>query len=350
MATDAGSPLQRYLKELEARAKERTPRYRRSDVLTTVNQSPTARREGIWLTTSTVSDWFSLGRVSAEFGPLWSFVEQLLKQVGDRHGRTPPGNDPWWTTERARCRGIWEAARATTPGVPRIPDKASRNNLLSSTMARPKEENASASKAAALADGAPKSGFVARKSVNEWNPIDLGVHPAIREHLDAGLDTTGELPTYVRREHDERISALISEMDLPVMLVLVGKSSTGRTRSAFEVAKRIFPDFPLINPASAGALFQTLENLSAEPAVIWLDETQEYLLSTQGERNAEALWTILVHRTSRVVIIGSIWPAYWETLTSRVSDGKPDKYFHARKLLALSNVYKVDVPEDFSRT
>jgi hypothetical protein len=71
--------------------------------------------------------------------------------------------------------------------------------------------------------------------------------------------------------------------------------------------------------------------------VVWLNETQLYLLtegSDRGERVAARLRTLLAdtHR-GPVLVLGTMWPEYWDTLTRRPGAGEPDPHEQARELL-----------------
>ena len=62
-------------------------------------------------------------------------------------------------------------------------------------------------------------------------PFALGVHKAI----DAEAVDLPELPAYVPREHDRRLRQIIENADrASTMVVLVGDSSTGKTRALWE--------------------------------------------------------------------------------------------------------------------
>ncbi|GGY33099.1 hypothetical protein [Streptomyces djakartensis] len=79
---------------------------------------------------------------------------------------------------------------------------------------------------------------------------DLEVHPA----LDTGdaRDRFGALPAYVRREHDTRLEAVVTaaEEGLSGIAVLVGGSSTGKTRALWEAARRLPASWRLWHPFS----------------------------------------------------------------------------------------------------
>src|SRR5215471_4984455 len=79
------------------------------------------------------------------------------------------------------------------------------------------------------AGGAPS----APRPVTAWDALALGVHRAI-----SGDSATGqalmELTPYFPRAHDALLRGLLAASAQPVLIVLVGGSSTGKTRAAYE--------------------------------------------------------------------------------------------------------------------
>jgi hypothetical protein len=89
--------------------------------------------------------------------------------------------------------------------------------------------------------GAPLVGL---KPVRDWDAQRLGVHRAISAGVAPG-QAVAELTAYVRRDHDVRVRELLAASAGPVMVVLVGGSSTGKTRAAFEAVHHCLPDWSL---------------------------------------------------------------------------------------------------------
>lgn len=104
----------------------------------------------------------------------------------------------------------------------------------------------------------------------------LGVHKAIE------VDGAGSaLPVYVPRDVDESPGGIRHKLREAArrggLVVLVGGSSTGKTRSAYEAVRDLFPDWWLVHPDPddpqwPGKLTQT----KIAPTVVWLDELQRY--------------------------------------------------------------------------
>ncbi|MGW1768926.1 hypothetical protein ACWCQL_33395 [Streptomyces sp. NPDC002073] len=122
------------------------------------------------------------------------------------------------------------------------------------------------------------------------------------------------------------------------MLVLVGSSSTGKTRACWEAVRpladqgwRLWHPF---DPTRADAALADLEHVGPR-TVVWLNEAQHYLGHAQaGEPIAAALHTLLTqpHR-GPVLVLGTLWPAYSEQYTALPLPGAADPHSRVRELL-----------------
>ncbi|WCE02519.1 hypothetical protein PGH47_43015 (plasmid) [Streptomyces sp. HUAS 31] len=171
----------------------------------------------------------------------------------------------------------------------------------------------------------------------------LGVHPA----LDTGdaSDQFGILPAYIPRDHDTRLKAVVDDAAAgrSGIVVLVGGSSTGKTRALWEALGDLPDSWRLWHPLSPTAPDATLAALAdiAPKTVVWLNETQHYLdPDPLGEQVAAGLRELL-NDPSRapVLVVGTLWPEHWNTLTT------PGRHPGARALLA---GHKVEVPDTFT--
>jgi hypothetical protein len=110
--------------------------------------------------------------------------------------------------------------------------------------------------------------------VEQAHPRRLGVHAAI----DAP-GANGELPAYVERDSDtdpRGVRALIAEAAADRrggLIVLVGGSSVGKTRCAFEAINAVVPSWWLLHPADAEHVRQAAVDPPAH-LLVWLDELQ----------------------------------------------------------------------------
>jgi hypothetical protein len=151
------------------------------------------------------------------------------------------------------------------------------------------------------------------------NPFSLEVHRAIDFRTVAPLQ---ELPLYLERDHDQELRRRIAEAvkGVSTLVVLVGGSSTGKTRACWEAIKNkqlMPPDWWLwhpFDPTRAEAVLEGLEQVAPRTA-IWLNEAQHYLLtpgSDRGERVAARLRTLLADPDrAPVLVLATMWPEYW---------------------------------------
>jgi len=186
------------------------------------------------------------------------------------------------------------------------------------------------------------------------DPFQFEVHrPVKAQGAYSGLPA---LPPYVRREHDEKLAEVSSAArdGRSGIAVLVGGSSTGKTRACWETLTA--PDIPNgswrlwhpLEPSPAEAASQALP-LVAPRTVIWLNEAQRYLAPSDGlgEELAAGLWELL-RDPSRgpVLILATLWYGEWRKLTERPDSGEPDPHALARGLLS---GHEIIVPPAFSQ-
>jgi TPR repeat protein len=185
---------------------------------------------------------------------------------------------------------------------------------------------------------------VSTRPVRAWDAQRLGVHRAILADAAPG-QAVPELTVYVHRDHDVRLRQLLSAPTEPVMAVLVGGSSTGKTRAAFEAIRRCLPDWSLLRPVDAPDLLEQVRSGAVGPeTVLWLNEAQIFL---RGQPDVAVALRQLLGRGEPVVVIGTMWPEFWKELTSTPDDAGPDVNHQARELL-LQEADRVYVPEAFA--
>ncbi|WP_327250941.1 hypothetical protein [Streptomyces sp. NBC_01244] len=192
--------------------------------------------------------------------------------------------------------------------------------------------------------GRPVSDF--RGDIRLILDAGLGVHPAL--DTDGARDRFGVLPSYVPREHDAHLRAVVdaAEAGRSGVAVLVGGSSTGKTRALWEAVDRLSDGWRLWHPLSPTVSDAALAEVGnvAPRTVVWLNEAQHYLRSDpHGERVAAGLRELL-HDPSRapVLVLGTLWPEHWDTLTNRTT---ADGHVGVRELLV---GHRIDVPDSFA--
>lgn len=180
------------------------------------------------------------------------------------------------------------------------------------------------------------------QAANSWDALELEVHrPITMEGAPVGI------PEYIGRDHDRQIREVITG-EMPKLIVVVGGSSTGKTRAAYEAIKQLPSDWRLhypIYPDKSQALLAALRSGKLAPrTAVWLNELQQYLLPAGGEETAAALREYLLGN-DQVLLIGTMWPEYWQELTQPAA-GQEDSHSQARALL-LYSAKRVDVDLEF---
>ena len=160
------------------------------------------------------------------------------------------------------------------------------------------------------------------------DPFVLEVHRLVE--ADSGAEALPALPPYARRAHDEALAAVVAAAagGQSQLAVLVGGSSTGKTRACWEAVTapgalpagwRLWHPY---DPTRPEALLEGLPAV-APRTVIWLNEAQLYLLEASAgaaERAAAALQTLLADSgRGPVLMLATLWPEYWDRLTDKAS-------------------------------
>jgi tetratricopeptide (TPR) repeat protein/transcriptional regulator with XRE-family HTH domain len=186
------------------------------------------------------------------------------------------------------------------------------------------------------------------RPIGRWDPFTLGIHHPITAvwRSPSGPADLPALPSYVLREHDQRLRELLDPAQPgPRMVVLVGGSCTGKTRAAYEAVSSCLSGWRLVRPETSADLLHLLtRQTSGSETVLWLNETQAYLDGEHGEEAAAALRRLLAS-SQRIVVVGTMWDTDWHLLTARPVAGERG-HSQARELLDQS--VKVVVPASFT--
>ncbi|GAA2632264.1 hypothetical protein SMC26_21420 [Actinomadura fulvescens] len=174
-----------------------------------------------------------------------------------------------------------------------------------------------------------------------WSdPLVLEVHPAI-ESPDGALPV---LPAYVPRRHDAVLERVVrGAPDASAMAVLVGEAATGKSRACWEALRMLPAGWRLWHPIAPSrplAAFNGIP-LVGPRTVVWLNDIQYYLLTPGkelGEQVAAELRALLRDpERGPVLVLGTIWPRYWATLTGYASPHE-DPHAQARVLLTGTDI------------
>jgi hypothetical protein len=157
------------------------------------------------------------------------------------------------------------------------------------------------------------------------DPFALEVHRPVEP--EAGLHGLPVLPEYVPRAHDTALAEVVRTTvgGRSEMAVLVGGSSTGKTRACWQALELLCGQQPgwrlwhPIDPSRPGAALRDLLAIGPR-TVVWLNEAQFYLDTPDqtGEQVAAGLRELLrdVGR-GPVLVLATLWPQFWDEMTSR---------------------------------
>ncbi|MFJ8713835.1 NACHT domain-containing protein [Streptomyces violaceus] len=106
-----------------------------------------------------------------------------------------------------------------------------------------------------------------------WDPLTAGVH---RARPGDG----GAIPDYVQRDRDDRLrERLRAAAEDGGLVLIVGDSTAGKTRSAYEALRDVLPGRRVLVPRAATDLAPAVGVLrdAGVPVVVWLDDLERYL-------------------------------------------------------------------------
>ena len=166
--------------------------------------------------------------------------------------------------------------------------------------------------------------------VRDARPRLLGVHPAIS--VPEVPDDAP--PQYVLRDVDAAEFGIRIRVKAAAQgggfVLLVGGSSVGKTRCAFEVVKTLLPDWLLVHPAGPAEI-ATLAAAPTPQTVVWLDELQRYLDGEHGLTGAVV--RTLLNAPHPAVIIGTLWPDRYAAYTAVPAPRAADPHARERQVL-----------------
>ncbi|MFJ9937326.1 hypothetical protein ACIRSJ_29890 [Streptomyces virginiae] len=186
--------------------------------------------------------------------------------------------------------------------------------------------------------------------VHEAIAVDDVTHegslPGLTAHADLADPLPSPLPAYFRRPFDDTLDAAVDQAvaGRSVMRVLLGGSSTGKTRAMWEAVQRLPEGWHLWHPAGHDELLAAVDALPPR-TVLWLNEINRFLLSgdtDRDERVAARLAALLRGpRHAPVLVLGTAWQEHWSTMTTAPRDER------AQTKALLAHVW-IRVPESLT--
>ncbi|MRH93298.1 transcriptional regulator [Nocardia sp. SYP-A9097] len=303
-----------------------------SPTLDTLTRHGEAQNPKVDLKDATVSNWLTGESVPRKSKALRCLVEYLLN--------SPPTKSSAVGTKDS---GYWECLRQAA--AKEKPSSQPRAGGLGSTRPDVVQQMHEGQR--------PEAGHVALGQLigDLSDPFALEVHRAI----DAGATATGLplLPPYIRRHHDELLRKTVecAADGQSGIAVLVGGSSTGKTRACLEAIHSLPAPWRLWHPLAPSPGQALTEGLVggrlSTCTVLWLNEIQLYLDALAGEQAAAGVRELLNDPTrSPVLILGTLWPESHDKLTRRPAAGDPDLHAQARALLESNSIRVPDAFDD----
>jgi hypothetical protein len=194
--------------------------------------------------------------------------------------------------------------------------------------------------------GTSESGRVRR--VREFDdPIALRVHPA--ETLSRAVDRRSvddQVPPYVPRDAQQRLWDAVAGGGF---VLLIGESTAGKSRMAYEAIRVLLPDHALIVPAGREALAD-LVNVVREQrrCVVWLDDLERFL--GPGGITSAVVVRMLGDGSRSTLLLATVRTAEFDRYSAREEPRftglERDTWRDARDVLALATT--VELPRSWS--
>ncbi|WP_344469601.1 tetratricopeptide repeat protein [Kitasatospora kazusensis] len=128
------------------------------------------------------------------------------------------------------------------------------------------------------------------------DPLAVGVHPA--EWSPEGA------PAYVARDVEPELRRILTDHQF---ILLLGESTAGKTRLAYETARTLFPERLFVRPLGKEALplaFEQIRRHRRRGSLLWLDDLECYLgAGGLAERELAAL---LAERPGQVTVLATM--------------------------------------------
>jgi eukaryotic-like serine/threonine-protein kinase len=103
------------------------------------------------------------------------------------------------------------------------------------------------------------------------DPIALGVHPA----ATFGASLSDRLPPFVTRQFSSQLGQVLKQ---DRFVLLVGESTAGKSRAAYEMMRAELQDYRVVEPTRRDGVLAAATCAAATPrTVLWLDDLERFL-------------------------------------------------------------------------
>lgn len=174
------------------------------------------------------------------------------------------------------------------------------------------------------------------------DPVSLRVHPAITQR-NAGetASQARRTPAYVPRDADEELRRLLTQ---DRFVLVVGESTAGKSRSAYEAVRALYPDHYLIAPIDRKSLHACMPViLEHQRSVLWLDDLERFL-GTEG-LTVSFINRILGATKHRAIIVATLRTSEHDRYSLRAESelvgNERESWYAARDAIALATTVEL---------
>ncbi|WP_441248904.1 tetratricopeptide repeat protein [Kitasatospora sp. McL0602] len=127
------------------------------------------------------------------------------------------------------------------------------------------------------------------------DPVAVGVHPA--EWSADGA------PAYIARDAEPELRQALKDHQF---VLILGESTAGKTRLAYETVRELFPERLFVRPLGKDALPLAFEQIRRRrrDSLLWLDDLESYLGA--GGLTGQELGELLAERPGRVTVVATM--------------------------------------------
>ncbi|MFJ8637424.1 hypothetical protein [Streptomyces sp. NPDC093568] len=150
------------------------------------------------------------------------------------------------------------------------------------------------------------------------------------------------MPSYVTRDCEPQLHAALRRQGF---VLLVGESTAGKTRAAFEAMRLLLPDYSFIAPATRESVELLLEHWQElnEDCIVWLDDLERFL-GPAGLTTSALHRLLATHR--RTVILATMrsheFDYYRDRVESELSGVEREVWREGRDVLRQAQVIAVE--------
>jgi tetratricopeptide (TPR) repeat protein len=196
------------------------------------------------------------------------------------------------------------------------------------------------SRAEELAKGTFTPGGKLPRVRDVTDPIGMiGVHPAARRD-DSGGD---RVPVYVPRDIDDRLRAELARRGF---VLLVGDSTAGKTRAAFEAVRAVLPDHVLVVPdGREGVPAAVAAAVTLRRCVLWLNDLDRFVGA--GGLSAKSVSEVLAGVGHHRVIVATLRAVEEDRITAG-RDGAEGRQVQRDSQAVLDQAHRIFLERRFS--